>query len=208
MPTAPRALLPAGGKRGYETAMDRTWDGGRIVVVEDDITRLAVDAVVNAANPTLLGGGGVDGAIHRAAGPGLLAECRTLGGCETGSARITGGHRLPARHVIHAVGPVWRGGVQGEDEALATCYRAALRLAAEHRLRSLAFPAISTGAYGFPLGRATAIAVREVWQGLDAPGAPARAVFCCFSAEAAEAYRHELDGAEAADRSSPVSGRG
>jgi O-acetyl-ADP-ribose deacetylase len=172
--------------------VDATWDGGRISVHEGDITRLEVDAIVNAANRSLLGGGGVDGAIHRAAGPGLLEECRRLGGCETGSAKITGGHGLPARHVIHAVGPVWRGGGEGEDDLLAGCYRTALAICAAHSLRSVAFPAISTGVYGFPLGRAAGIAVREVRAGLTAPGAPARVVFCCFGEEAARAYREAL----------------
>src|SRR6202167_6861545 len=127
-----------------------------------DITTLDVDAIVNAANRTLLGGGGVDGAIHRAAGPELLAECRMLGGCATGAAKITSGHRLPAKHVIHAVGPVWSGGGQGEDELLASCYRAALDLAAARRLTSIGFPAISTGVFGFPPDRAARIAVSAV----------------------------------------------
>jgi O-acetyl-ADP-ribose deacetylase (regulator of RNase III) len=158
-----------------------TYARGLIETVRGDITRLSVDAIVNAANPSLLGGGGVDGAIHRAAGPGLLDECRALGGAQPGEAKITRGHRLPARHVIHVVGPVWRGGNHGEDELLARCYRESLRLAAEHELRSIAFPAVSTGAYGFPLERATRIAVNEVSRGLIARRGIGRAVFCCFS---------------------------
>ncbi len=165
---------------------------GRIEIVQGDITTLAVDAIVNAANRSLLGGGGVDGAIHRAAGPGLLAECRTLGGAGTGEARITGGHRLPARHVIHAVGPVWHGGDRGEAELLARCYRESLRLAGERGLRSVAFPAISTGAFGYPLEEATRVAVAEVRAGLARWPSIGRAVFCVFSDEARRAYEREL----------------
>ena len=152
-----------------------------------DITTLALDAIVNAANRSLLGGGGVDGAIHRAAGPELLAECRTLGGCETGGAKITRGYRLPAKHVIHAVGPVWSGGRKGEEELLASCYRTSLDLAAAHRLTSLAFPAISTGIYRFPPDRAARIAVGTVASELAAPPRGiTRVVLCCFSAAAAD----------------------
>jgi O-acetyl-ADP-ribose deacetylase (regulator of RNase III) len=172
--------------------MDRQPAIERVRVLEADITTLDVDAIVNAANTTLLGGGGVDGAIHRAAGPALLAECRTLGGCETGSARITRGHRLPARHVIHAVGPVWNGGGRGEDELLAGCYRSALALAREHGLATLAFPAISTGVYGFPKERASRIAVRTTLDWLAASALPERVTFCCFSASDAELYRRVL----------------
>ncbi len=176
--------------------MERTWLGGRISVVQGDITKLAVEAIVNAANSSLLGGGGVDGAIHRAAGPALLDECRTLGGARTGEAKITGGHRLAARHVIHAVGPVWRGGGAGEDEALASCYRSAMRLAAERGLRSIAFPAISTGVYGFPLERATRIAVVEVARALEGGTTLEKAIFCCFSANDRAVYEKILDGRE------------
>ncbi len=173
--------------------MGRTWLGGRIAVVQGDITTLAVDAIVNAANASLLGGGGVDGAIHRAAGPALLEECRALRGARTGEAKITRGHRLPARHVIHAVGPVWQGGGSGEEDALASCYRTAMRLAVEHGLRSIAFPAISTGIYRFPLEQATRIAVAEVVRALEAATSVQQVVFCCFSAGDREVYERVLD---------------
>jgi len=169
-----------------------------IELIEADITTLPVDAIVNAANVTLLGGGGVDGAIHRAAGPELLAACRALPEiapgvrCPTGEARITPGFRLPARHVIHTVGPVWRGGSDGEPQRLASCYRESLRVAQQHDIRSIAFPAISCGVYGYPIDRAVTIAIREVRDWLAEAREPSRVVFCCFGAALASAYRRAL----------------
>ena len=165
----------------------------RVSVVEADITTLALDAIVNAANESLLGGGGVDGAIHRAAGPELLAECRTFGGCPTGEARITKGYRLKARHVIHTVGPVWRGGTQGEDAFLAGCYRRSLELARVHGVVSIAFSAISTGIYRFPADRAAGIAVSTVAAFLAGDGgAVEKVVFCCFGRDSVEHHETAL----------------
>jgi len=169
---------------------------GRMRVTPGDITQVTADAIVNAANRSLLGGGGVDGAIHRAAGPGLLEECRVLGGCETGQAKITGGHRLAARWVIHTVGPVWHGGSSGEDELLASCYRNSLSLTEEYPIKTIAFPAISTGIYGFPVERATRIAVREVANYLDEHDHLDEVLFVCFSRETEEIYRQALARAE------------
>ena len=165
---------------------------GLITVHQASIIDMKVDAIVNAANPSLLGGGGVDGAIHRAAGPGLLAECRTLGGCPPGEARITGAHKLPHRYVIHTVGPVWRGGGAGEAELLASCYRNSLALALRHNCLSIAFPAISTGAYGFPLAPASEIALNAAQEFQVANGATLDIAFCCHSAEALAVYRYIL----------------
>jgi O-acetyl-ADP-ribose deacetylase len=164
----------------------------RMRIVEGDITRLTVDAIVNAANSSLLGGGGVDGAIHRAAGPGLLEECRLLGRCPTGEARVTRGHRLPARHVIHTVGPVWRGGDRNEERLLASCYRSSLTAARDRGVRTIAFPAISTGIYGFPADQAARIAVGQVSAWLDANDLPETVIFSCFGPETVEAYQAAL----------------
>jgi O-acetyl-ADP-ribose deacetylase len=164
----------------------------RIQIVEADITTLEVDAIVNAANDRLGPGSGVNGAIQRAAGPELLAECRRLGGCATGDAKITRGYNLPARYVIHAVGPVWQGGGAGEDALLASCYRRALRLAAEHGIASIAFPAISTGVYGFPADRAAPIAVRTVVDSLAGMPQVEKVIFACFGGESAALHRQAL----------------
>lgn len=163
-----------------------------IEVVKGDITKIEVDAIVNAANRTLLGGGGVDGAIHRAAGPRLLDECVKLGGCATGDAKITKGYRLPAQHVIHCVGPVWKGGGRNEDELLASCYRTAMKIANDLGLESIAFPCISTGIYGFPFERACRIALHEIDLALRA-GSSVKSVYCvCFSETDYTAYQHIL----------------
>src|SRR4029077_11168504 len=164
----------------------------RLRAIETDITRLAVDAIVNAANTTLLGGGGVDGAIHRAAGPDLLRECRTLGGCATGDAKITRGYRLAAKHVIHTVGPVWNGGASGEPDLLASCYRRSLEVALDNRIRTLAFPAISCGVYGSPIELAAAIAVRECRRFVEEHAAIGPITFALFGRDALPVYEAEL----------------
>ena len=163
-----------------------------IEILDTDITKLKVDAIVNAANSSLLGGGGVDGAIHDAAGPGLLEECRKLGGCDTGDAKITAGHQLAAKHVIHTVGPVWRDGKRNEDNLLAACYRNCLKLAVAHQIQSIAFPAISTGAYRFPADRAANIAIREVASHLSKHHVPQKIIFACFGDQMVEIYNRAL----------------
>lgn len=166
----------------------------RITVVEGDITRQQVEAIVNAANNSLLGGGGVDGAIHRAAGPELLAECRQLGGCPTGEAKITGGYNLPARWVIHTVGPIWRGGSHNEDELLASCYRRSFELVERHNIRTVAFPSISTGAYGFPMERAARIAASEVKNFLENNDTVEQVSLVCFGRRAYDIHRAAVKG--------------
>ncbi len=197
----------ASGPAGTVASITNLVMDTRLQIERGDITRQQVDAIVNAANSSLLGGGGVDGAIHRAAGPGLREECATLGGCRTGDAKITGGHNLPARWVIHTVGPIWHGGRDDEDELLASCYRRCFALAAEHGVRTIAFPSISTGAYGFPVDRASRIALREIETALRANPELERVVVVCFDDVTEGAYRQALselqgagDGSECDER--------
>jgi O-acetyl-ADP-ribose deacetylase len=172
--------------------LTRRIGGAQLEVIVADITTLSVDAIVNAANSSLLGGGGVDGAIHRAAGPELVAECRTLHGCETGDAKITRGYRLKAAHVIHTVGPVWNGGSRGEHDLLTSCYRRSIELCRKHGLASVAFPAISTGIYRFPADRAARIAVASTIDALGEASSVSQVVFCCFSEPSAALHREAL----------------
>jgi O-acetyl-ADP-ribose deacetylase (regulator of RNase III) len=181
--------MPSPDEFELDTASD---PGDRIEVLDGDITRIRVDAIVNAANETLLGGGGVDGAIHRAAGPDLLRECETLGGCETGQAKITRGYRLPASYVIHTVGPVWRGGGHGEAGLLASCYRSSLRLAVQHGLETVAFPAISCGIYGYPVDHAARVAVRTVREFLAHDATLTRVTLVCYGREILDAYQQAI----------------
>jgi len=181
----------ATGRRAATTGTD-TGLADRIELVTGDLTRIEADAIVNAANPSLLGGGGVDGAIHRAAGPKLLAECREIGDCPPGEARLTGGYELPARYVIHTVGPLWRGGEAQEGHILAACYTEALRLAGRSELVSVAFPAIATGAYAYPFEQACEVAVRSVAAWLVAHERPARVIFCCSREDETRVYRNTL----------------
>lgn len=167
---------------------------GCIQVIQGDITKIEADAIVNAANNTLLGGGGVDGAIHRAAGPELLEECRKLNGCETGKAKITKGYKLPTRYVIHTVGPIWRGGNANEDELLASCYRSSLQLAVENGIKTIAFPSISTGAYRFPVKRAARIALQEISRFLEENSSIEKVLIVCFDEKTYEAYTEALEG--------------
>jgi O-acetyl-ADP-ribose deacetylase (regulator of RNase III) len=189
---APGAVVPHPALAGTAGIPCRK-AGTSMIVHQGDITRMQVDAIVNAANPSLLGGGGVDGAIHAAAGPGLLDECRTLGGCPRGEARITRGYNLPARHVIHTVGPVWNGGLDQEDDVLESCYRNSLALAERNGVRTIAFPAISTGVYGFPKDRAAAIAVRTTQEYMATHSGIERVIFVCHNGDEYQIYRENVD---------------